>query len=467
MQTTPHHPLGRPQARFLTPAILSSLLSFGATASGLAQALAQDTEVPGLAPFPPPTTTYDVREIPTAPWLPVSTPAIPDWLETGYSPSPLLRPGLGTAAIGDNLIPSSGGAGQRRSKGTPFPVGPIDVGFDVSYGLTYGTGLLAGSNRDESSLRQSLTPGMNLYAGDRWSLRYAPSATFYSADGYKDTLDHLVNLAGSATAPGWVFGLNHVTSISSPPLIETGRQTDQTLHSTGLSGNWDPNARDAFSFSISQSIRFADDAPDSYSWLNQNWYNRVLTDRISAGIGLGVGYDLLDPGTDMVPIRLNGRLEGSLGTKFSYSISGGAERREFLDSGASANISPLVSLTLTYQVFEKTSVFLGFDHSVDISYFNNQFTENSSLQGGVNYNFSQKWSVSALGGFRDTSYLSTEISDDVGREDKSTFANLTISWRVFKRLTTSLNYSFRANSSDQADFDFDSHQVGLRITYFL
>ncbi|MGE3311127.1 MAG: outer membrane beta-barrel protein [Limisphaerales bacterium] len=467
MQTLLPVPQGRPQTRILTPALLSSLLSFGATTAGIAQALPETTEVPGLAPFPPATTFYDVREIPTAPWLPTSTPATPDWLDTGYSPSPLLRPGLGTAAIGDNLIPSARGAGQRRTQGTPFPVGPIDVGFDVSYGLTYGTGLLAGPNREEDSFRHSLTPGLNIYAGDRWSLRYAPSATFYSADGYKDTFDHLVNLAGSATAPGWVFGLNHVTSISSQPLIETGRQTDQTLHSSGLSGNWTPNDRDAFSFSLSQSIRFADDAPDSYSWLSQNWYDRTLTDRISAGIGLGAGYDFLDPGTDMVPVRLNGRLQGSLGTKFSYTVSGGAERREFLDGDASANISPLVSVSLTYQVFEKTSVFVGFDHSVDISYFNNQFTENSSLQGGVNYNFSQKWSVSALGGFRDTSYLSTEVSDQVGREDNSTFANLTISWRILKRLTTALTYSFRANSSDQAGFDFDSHQVGLRITYFL
>ena len=455
--------LDRSPSRFLTPAILVSVLSVGAAVPAFSQALNPVESTP----FPPPTTLYESREMPVVPWLAGSTPATPDWLDADYAPSPLIRPGLGIAAIGDNLVPSASTGKSRRGSLTPFPVGPIDVGFDVSYGLTYGTGVLTGPGQEDSAIRNALTPGLNIFAGDRWTLRYAPTATFYSADGYKDTFDQMVSLHGSASAPNWDFGLNHASSTSSTPLVETGRQTDQTIHSSGLSANWDASARDSFSFSLSQNVRFAESSPDSFSWSNQNWYNRTLTDRISAGLGAGIGYDLLDPGTDMFHVRMNGRVEGSLGRKFTYTVSGGAERREFVGSDASSAISPLVSATITYQVLEKVSVYAGFDHSIDVSYFSDQFTENSSAHAGASYVMSSKWTASAIGGFRVTGYQSTLVDDQSSREDTSTFATVSLSWRPLKRLMTTLSYSYRANDSDNAGFAFDSHQLGLRITYSL
>jgi hypothetical protein len=451
------------QSRFLTPPVLASLLALGASVPSVAQTQ-EPTEPFALSePF----TTFESRPMPVAPWLTPSTPASPDWLDA-LSPSiPFLRPGLGTSAIGDNLMPAGSGGRPSRTNMTPIPVGPVDLGFDLSYGLTYGNGLPSGPDQQEASLRQTLTPGINIFAGERWSIRYSPSVTLYSADGFKDTIDHLVSLAGSAQGPVWDFGLNHATSISSQPLIETARQTDQTAHSTGLTANRDVGAGNSLSFSLIQSIRFAGGSPDSYSWLNQNWFDRTLTDRVSAGIGLGVGYDILDPGTDMLPLRLSGRFRGTLGTKFSYSLSGGADRREFIDSDADANLSPLVSVTLTYQIVDKVSVFASFDHTTDTSYFSDQFTENSSLLGGLTYLFALKWSASVSGGFRSSSYQSTTLTDMISRKDDSSFANLTIAWRPTRKLTTSLNYSYRANSSDLEGFNFDSHQVGLRISYSL
>lgn len=463
---SPNHP-ERPHRRFLSPAVIASVLSLGSVTHALAQTAAVNNTNADLPPFPPPTTLLETREMPVAPWLAPSTPSTPEWLDSPYSPSPLIRPGLGIAAIGDNLTPTPS-AGRSRPGGlTPFPIGPLDVGFDASYGLTYGTGVLTGPGQEDNSLRQTLTPGLNLYAGDRWTVRYAPTATFFSADGYKDTFDHMVSLNGSASAPNWNFGLNHATSTTSTPLVETGRQTDQTIHSSGLSARWDASDRDALTFSISQNIRFADGSPDSYSWANQNWYDRNLTDRISGGIGAGVSYDLLDPGTDMFALRLNGRIQGSLGQKLSYSVSGGAERRDFVGSDASAAISPLVSATITYQVLEKASLYAGFDHSIDISYFSDQYTENSSAHAGATYNFSNRWTGSVIGGFRVTGYQSSVTNDLTAREDVSSFTTVSLSWRPARRLMTTLSYSYRSNSSDQRNFEFDSHQLGLRITYSL
>lgn len=454
-------------ARFLTPALLASLLAASTTHS----ALGQNPGDPLQDPFPQVSTSFETRQLPVAPWLMPSTPPLPDWLEVPYPQNPLQMPGLGTASFGDNPLQPATSTRTGRSRGvsgsTPFPVGPIDISFDVSYGLTYGTGLLSGPVQDEESFRHSLTPAINLFAGDRWSIRYAPSLNFFSADGFDNTVDHSVRLAGSASAPGWDFGLNHASSVSSTPLIETGRQTDQTLHVSGLSANWDVNGKDALTFALSQTIRFADGSPDAYSWVNQNWYERPLTDVISAALGVGVGYDLLDPGTDMVYERLNGRVQGSLGSKVTYSVAGGAEFRQFAGSDSPANISPLVSASLTYQVLDKTSLFAAFDHSIGTSYFTDQFTENSSISAGLTQILSQKWSATVAGGFRSTAYQSSLNAEIETRDDKSSFASCSISWRAMRRLTASLSYSFRSNESDQTGFEFDSHQVGLRLTYGL
>jgi len=287
----------------------------------------------------------------------------------------------------------------------------------------------------------------------------------YSADGYQDTFDQAVRIQGSATAPSWDFDLSHAMSIASSPLVETGRQTDQTIHSTGANATWEATAKDSLSFALSQSLRFAEGSPDALSWSNQNWYNRALTEAISAGLGVGVGYDLLDPGTDMFSERLHGKIAGSLGRKVTYSIIGGAELRQFVESDAPTKVSPLVSATLTYQILRKTSLFIGFDHSIDTSYFTDQFTQNSSVNGVLTQILSDRWTASASASFRASDYLSTLAEAPSIRTDNTVFASVSLSWKILRQLSVTLSYSFRSNSSDQQSFDFDSHQLGFRIFY--
>lgn len=457
----------RPSGRFLTPSLLLSLLA--STGANAASAPGQEESIP-LAPSAPFATVFEPRRIPEAPWLPGSSAPAPEWLDQTPTLPSFTQPGLGSASFGDNPLPTVSGTRPVRPRGaagaTSIPVGPLDVSFDATYSLSYGTGLLSrSSSGDEASFRHAIIPGINIYAGDRWSLRYAPSATFFSAEGYQNTVDHAVVLGGSATAPNWLFGLNHATSISSTPLIETARQTDQTVHSTGLSANWDVNGADSLTFSLSQNIRFADSSPDAFSWVNQNWYDRPITDNLSAGIGAGVGYDYLDPGVDMVYERFNARVQGQFSPKFSYNISGGAEIREFSGSDSPSNVSPIIAAVLTYQVLDRTSLFVGYDHSVSTSYFSEQFTENSSFHGGATQIFSPKWSSSVTGGFRTSSYLNTQDASQKSREDDSIFAACSLSWRATLKLRTTLSYSYRSNSSDQSGYEFDSHQIGLRISY--
>lgn len=444
---------------------LATLLLLGTPTSSFAQL----TNAPAADPIAAAITSLETRQMPRPPWLSGSAPQSPDWYDDAGGNDPFRLPGLGTASIGVGSLPGTSGAIRNRakSKSTLIPAGPFDVHFNLAYAATYGNGLLSGPGKEESTLQQTVTPTMTVFAGERWNLAYSPSAHFYSSDAYKDKVDHTVELSGSATWQNWNYGLNHATAVSSTPLIETGRQTDQATHSTGANAHLDLDGQNSLSVSVGQNIRFADGSPDMYSWSNNNWFDHPWTETLSSGIGVGAGYDLMDPGTDMPHERVNARIEGQLGTKVTYSVSGGAEFRQFMGSDLSTRISPLVSGTLDYEVLDKTSLSAGFDRSVGTSYFNNQLTENTSISFGLRQRFSGRWSASVNGGFRFTSYQSTQVSGDAVREDGSTFATAAVNWRVTTRFSTTFAYSYRANDSDSGDYTYDSHQFSLRLNYSL
>jgi hypothetical protein len=312
---------------------------------------------------------------------------------------------------------------------------------------------------------------MTLYAGDYWSLRYAPRIRLYSSDAYENSLDHTINLNGAALYGDWRFTLRHATAITSDPLIETGRQTDQTTHSSGLGARWDRGQRGAYTFSLSQNIRLADEtgegSSDTYSWVSQNWYDYPLRDRLRVGVGLAVGYDHVLQSTDMVNERLSFRGSGPIGDKLRYNIDAGVEFRQFTESDASTAVSPIVGANLVYQLLEKTAFSFGVSHDVNTSYFSQQFTENTSLQAGVVQSITDIWSARVTGGFRFSSYRSTTAGTDVQREDASSFANVSVSGAILPRLRVSLIYSFRGNDSDREGYTFNSHQVGMNLNWTL
>lgn len=422
-----------------------------------------------------PETTFLPSRLPSAPWLPADAPAIPDWAVEESISSPFLSPGLGTTSLGPSGLPGARSPGRPSGAVPPFRLGPIDLQPSLSYQLLYGTGLLAGPGREEESWIHTITPRLRFFAGDHWTVGYAPSIRIFDTEGYDNTVNHSVTLGGWAEYQNWRFRLNHATAITSDPLVETAQQTDQTTHSTALGATWDRAGRGAFDFSISQTMRFREEsalpgsnqAGDAYSWLQQTWYDIPWREGIKVGAGAGFGYDLIDGGSDMPNERLSLRLTGDVGDRWSYALSGGVQFRQFNGSDASTSTSPLVSADISYQILENTAISLGFNHEVGISYFADQYTENTSFQGALTQVLTDRWRVSATGGYRVSGFESSVADTDRQREDTTLFAGASVTGQVFNGVSVSLFYTFRSNDSDQGGFSFDSHQVGLSLNWTL
>lgn len=398
------------------------------------------------------------------PWEPAEVPDVPEWRAQGGRM--FQNPALGTSAIGGVEGPSGGSGLQSLRDSNPLRVGPFDIFPALGYRATYATGLRSGSNTEDTWVH-SFTPRISLLAGDHWRISYAPSIRFYSDDEFNSSVNHSVFLSGWASYDNWTYRLNHRTAINDDPLVETGRQTKNNSHSTSLGASLDRGLRGAYDFSLTQNLRLTDQENDMFSWMVQTAYSRPLTERLRAGLIASVGYDLPDEGSEMMNQRLSAFISGPLGNKLSYNLTAGVSFRQFLDTSADTSVSPLASLNLTYQLLQRTSLGVGISHDNSTSLFTDQYTENTSAQGWIRQEISDRWSLSINGGYRMVSYRTTFASNPTVREDNVGFVGASINGRLTQRISTTLAYDFTSNDSDEANRSFDSHQISLGLNWAL
>jgi hypothetical protein len=407
-------------------------------------------------------TTYVPSRLP---WESSEVPDMPEWRASG---SRFQNPAFGTSALGDGFLPSGGSGLSRRSASNPIRLGLFDIYPSIGYQASFNTGVPVGSSQPTADTWvHSISPSIRIRAGSHWQLVYNPRYRFFSDDEFNSALNHNVTLGGWATYEEWTFRLDHRTAINNDPLIETGRQTKQSTHSTSLGASFDRGSRGAFDFSITQNLRLTEDENNTFSWDAQTAYTVPLNNRIRVGGIVSAGYDMSETGTDMVNQRINGFISGPLGRKITYNLTGGAEFRQFVDSEAATAVNPLVSLNLTYRVLSRTTLSLALSHSTSTSYFSNQFTENTTAQAILSQTLTDRWSAVLDGGWRLRSYRSTDLGNTIEREDTTMFAGVGINGRLTQRITTTARYEFRQNDTDNEDLAFDSHQITLGLNWSL
>jgi hypothetical protein len=349
----------------------------------------------------------------------------------------------------------------------PLRWGAVVFHPSLSYSYLYGDGLLVAPDRQISTSHHSVTPAIAVNLGTHWMIRYSPSFQFYSSDEYEDNAAHSASLSGWTSWERWGFSLSYRYSASNMPLVETATQTDEQTHGLNLGASCAINAKTSLQLGLSQTVRLASEFTDRWSWANTDWLNYQLTPKMTVGTGLTLSYDMVEPGTDMTSERIQGRIAGLIGERLSYSVEGGAEFRQFLDTSAPTKLSPVVKASLGYQLFEPTSVSAYVSHDVGTSYYSDQFNETTSVGGGIRQRLLGKLSLHVGGGYNFRTYSSTQVGDLVQREDEYANLRVSLSTRFLRRGSISVFYGVSNNSSDQTGYSYDSDQGGIRISYSL
>jgi hypothetical protein len=401
-------------------------------------------------------------------------------------------PPFGPATLG-SAQPASPIMGTSAIAGGPAPLGPIAVGpgiplwgpIDIHphllYSFTYGNGIEAQPGQQSQTAINTIAPGFLLDLGKYWTIDYTPSFSFYSNPAFKDATDESVSLRGAWSTEDWVLGLSQGYVSSSQPLVETGAQTKQDAYATALTASYQMGSQFSLQLGLNQNFSDAQGQglSDLKEWTTSDWLNYQANAMFGMGVGLVLGYDAESASSSMPFEQLQGKINFHPGTKFTLSLSGGVEDRQFVDPSAPPLINPIFSGSLTYRVFQPTTISLNGSRTVTPSLYQNETEVITSVSGSIRQQLSKKFSIQGDAGY--TTFPQTSIVpeplpqfflgappisalQEVNNED-STFFRFSLSYTVVDRLTFSAFYSLSDYASGQANFDYSSRQVGFSLSY--
>ncbi|MGN6641807.1 MAG: hypothetical protein ACTHKU_02275 [Verrucomicrobiota bacterium] len=356
--------------------------------------------------------------------------------------------------------------GIPSGSGTPLTWRKLQFRPHVSYDFMYSTGVLIQTNRAEDTFSHTLSPGVAIDFGSHWTMDYTASMKLYSNDGFDNTVNHSATVAGNTQYEDWSFGLNLAAALSNDPQAETGTQTKQQSYSTALDASRQLNGDLSVDLNGAVSFRLTDNFSDSRNYSTLNWINQEFGPNIGAGIGLGFGYDDVGDGVDMTYEQIKARLVCHVTGKIELSVNGGAEIRQFIGSGKSSLLTPIMGAALKYHIFEPTTLTGHADRSVGASYFQNEITEGTTFEAILDQRLFVRYTLSLSGGYALTTYQSSSVdSSKTNRRDDNSFVSVRIGTGFLNRGSISAYYTFTENSSDESGFSYSSNQVGVQVSY--
>jgi hypothetical protein len=369
--------------------------------------------------------------------------------------------------------------GPPKMSGIPLQVGPISLRPHLLYRFLYGDGIQSQPGESEKTVIQEVSPGILLGLGNRWTLDYTPRLSFYSSSEFRDTLGHNVILSGNLPYENWMFGLAQIYDASSDPLIETATQTDQEIHSTRLSASYFFNDEMWLELGVNQDFRFAEisthsldtngltnlliEPQGSREWSTMDWLNYRFFPGFDSAIGAGFGYVDMESGLNMTYEQVQARARWHAMEKISFSINGGVEFRQFLDSTNNGVVNPIFGASVEYHPFDHTTLSISGNRRVSVSYFTNEIIETTGFQISLDQRLLEILNLNLTYGYGTTRFVTASETSD--REDESSSFGARISCPIRQRLTLAVFYNFSENSSSDSDFAFSSSQVGLEARY--
>jgi hypothetical protein len=351
--------------------------------------------------------------------------------------------------------------------------GSVEIHPRLFYQFLYGDGIPAAPGQSYTTAINTVSPGVFLQLGNHWTLDYTALLRFYSSSQFRNTFDNAVTLTGGTIYEDWTFGLSSTYASSSQPLIETGTQTDTETSSTRLGAVYKMSRVLSLDLAVNQNLNYVGQVSttgqlsSSATWSTTDWLDYQIAPTFSAGVGLGFGYTAVSVGANMTYEQLHGRVNWNPGSKFTLTLSGGIENRQFLDSSLPNSINPIMALSAHYQVFEATTLTLAANQAISPSLYANQVSESTTIDVGLRQRFFKKLYLDVMGGYFDSSYSSTAAGVVVNRDDNGVFVNVRLTATFLKRGTASLVYQYLENNSNQRAFGLSSTQVGFELGYRL
>jgi hypothetical protein len=363
------------------------------------------------------------------------------------------------------LTPGASGEVFNTPQVAPIQWGDVGVRPHVFYRLTRGDGVQFRPGQQEKTTIQSFSPGVTFDYGSRWTADYTPTWRFYSNSAFQDTVAHHASVKGTAGFTDGQLIFSEQYERSNNPRIETGRQTKEESSNTSLGASYALGSHSRIEANVGYSLRFVDISPDSREWTTSEWLHYQFTNRLNAGVGVGLGYASIDPGADMSYVQELAHVGWHPVDKIMVDVHGGFEQRKFHKAGAAKLNNPNYGAGVTYQPIETTTLSFSADRAVATSYFRSEATERTSWNFAVGQRLLQHFQLSGTIGQHKSRYIPAAAVLVTTRNDRATTSSLRLGTSFLRRGSIAIVYLHTHNTSSATGFTFTSDQMGLEVGY--
>jgi hypothetical protein len=301
-----------------------------------------------------------------------------------------------------------------------------------------------------------------------FALDYTPSFNVYTLHSVNDNTGQSAQFSGAYALTRLALGLDadfadeYVKDAGVGDLVQVYR------YDANLRSRYDLTDRTSLEINgIYNGYQYAQQGYQGYNDVkNEDWLNRQFADRLSLGVGLGVGFVFPEGSPDQTYQQLLARAVYRLTGKLYFSSALGVELREY-GGGQSDTVKPIFNLAGTYEVREGTTLTLEAHRQDEPSFIAGQNVTDLGASMGARQRLFGRLYATAYLGYDNYEYATTAPGGSTSRTDSYFYGRLRFDYEFNRHVTGSLFYTYYGDHSSYVFYSYNDNVVGLQLTWRL
>jgi len=344
----------------------------------------------------------------------------------------------------------------------------FDLHPEVSAGVTYDDNFsLNSTNRLHDWIWQfsphitAESDRMESGYGTSLNLDYMPNLQVFTEHSDDDNLDEHASIAGVWAMSKLTLGLTERYDEVRTGVAEVGERLRQETYDTELNSRYILGEKTFVELNPRLTISQTENLIGTTEWGADGFLNRILTSKITGGVGGSAGYVAPTQGPEQTYGRGLLRLQYAATGKLDLDGSFGAEWRNY-HGARSDTLTPVFGLGAAYRLRERTTITVeGRRADVVSGLLTNQDYISTGVTLGIRQQLADRVQVYATGSYENRSYNATASAVDALRRDDIYQARGGVEVTVGRHLTFNVYYQYERDDSNVALQNFTDDQVGL------
>lgn len=297
---------------------------------------------------------------------------------------------------------------------------------------------------------------------------YSPAFDLYANQSNQDSFNQLVGVLYQHRFSKLDLGLEQDYSKQSSTSAAAGTLVTSDIYTTTGTADYAYSDRLSLTGNVTQTVTGyeATGFSSSNEWVGNTYFLYKLDSKLSVGLGPAVGFLDIGAAPNQTFEQILGHVDYRYSRKLSFSLSAGAEDRQYQGSATGDKISPVFTLAGTYHPFIDTTLTLSGSRSYQPSYNTpGQDYLDTNVSLTASQLFLQKFTYNLGLGYENDGYEAAGIVlTGPTRSDDYFYATTSVGWNPNKWMMTSIFYKYQKDDSNLAAATFDDNQVGLSLS---